>query len=96
MTEIKPLTYKNMHGEITLHPCSTRDENGQIVPMTTTGGYQLYAMPGGAKHTERKLDVIMWDKYGRAKRQGGKDPKAVTLENGAIKWVFEHHLEKGL
>lgn len=95
MTDIKPLIYKNMHGEITLHPCYTRGENGQIVPMTTSGGYQLYAMPAGEKHTERKLDVVMWVKH-RAKQQGVKDPKAVTLDNGAVKWVFEHHLEKGL
>ena len=50
---IKPLTYKNMHGEMTLHPCYTI-ESSKVVPMTTSGGYQLYAMPGGAKHTERK------------------------------------------
>ena len=89
MTEIKPLTYKNMHGEITLHPCYTRSENGQIIPMTTSGGYQLYAMPGGAKHTERKLDVIMWDKH-RAKRKGVKDPMRVTFPNGAKGWEFEY------
>ena len=86
---IKPLTYRNMHGEITLHPCYTYGDNSKVVPMTTAGGYQLYAMPGGAKHTERKLDVIMWDKH-RAKRKGVKDPKRVTYPNGVRGWEFEY------
>lgn len=87
---IKPLTYKNQHGEITLHPCYIRSENGQIIPMTTSGGYQLYAMPGGQKHTQRKLDVIMWKDYGRAKRKGVKDPKRVTFPNGQQGWEFDY------
>ena len=85
---IEPLTYRNMHGEITLQPCYTV-ESGKVVPMTTIGGYQLYAMPGGAKHTQRKLDVIMWDKH-RAKRKGVKDPERVTFPNGAQGWEFEY------
>jgi hypothetical protein len=85
---IEPLTYKNMHGEITLHPCYTV-ESGKVVPMTTSGGHQLYAMPGGAKHTQRKLDVIMLDNH-RAKRKRVKDPMRVTFPNGAKGWEFDY------
>lgn len=85
---IKPLTYKNMHGEITLHPCYTI-ESGKVVPMTTSGGHQLYAIPGGAKHTQRKLDVLMWDKH-RAKRKGVKDPERVKFPNGQQGWEFDY------
>lgn len=86
--KIEPLTYKNQHGEMTLHPCYTI-KSSKVVPMTTAGGHQLYAMPGGQKHTQRKLDVIMWDKH-RAKRKGVKGPERVTFPNGAQGWEFDY------
>lgn len=85
---IEPLTYRNMHGEITLHPCYII-ESGKAVPMTTAGGHHLYAMPGGQKHTQRKLDVLMWDKH-RAKRKGVKDPERVKLPNSTMGWRFDY------